>query len=459
MRPAVGGDGESIPGMTNRLNMKKVIGFDSWTGGAQNFERVASALAARGVEFLVVHIGSWGGDAGRAEQEQVGAVRYRDIRAYGSNRLDDVLAAEQPDAVLFLSTDTFAHRAFNRLCRRRGIPTLHLYHGLVSVQEVGPVRAYKVNLLSHAKFVLERIPKALRYIWPAYGASLLRTGGGLRDWGRFLGDILVMASGRRPHTAAPDARTSKCCVYVVADVAHAVQRYGFESANVVPVGNPDLARFGLDERTVGSQLSGTGGRTDVMYVDTGLVYTGFVFNSAAQFLRHLVDTRDALAKQGRRLVFKPHPDHARTTMLDDLRAAGVELCSNAEFIPRLLGCCAAIVEPTSLAVVPALVGLPLFLAQYGPLAGQRYGTVLTSYARHRPLTDLGDFDRLLKSENTQLDVGSARAWIDDNAGPLPSDAMPDRVVDVIQQLAATAQADRSRPTSETAEADRARHAR
>lgn len=412
----------------------KVIGFDSWTGGANNFERIAAAFQRHGIDFKVCHIGSWGGDPGRPVDETVGIVHYRDIRAYGRNRLGRILDVEGPDAVVFLSTDTFAHRAFNRLCKARGIPTLHLYHGLVSVQEIGPVRAYKVNVAAQLKFVLERVPKALRFIWPAYGSSLFATRATLADWGRFVGDIFVMASGRRPHNAAPDARTDRCCVYVEADVSHATRRYGFREDEVIAVGNPDLARFNLDSNTVGFHLKTGSMGDEVIYIDTGLVYTGFVFESPTQFIRHLVSTRDALAASGRRLVFKPHPDHARTTMLDDLKAAGVELCSNDDFMPRLQRACASIVEPSSLSIVPALVGMPVFLAQYGPLTGQRYGTVLTSYPRHHALNNIADFDRLMNSDAHRLDVAATQAWINRNAGPMPASAMPDRVVAVIEGL-------------------------
>lgn len=409
----------------------KILGFDSWTGGAQNFARIARAFTAAGCEFRVVHIGSWGGDAGRPNIEQVQGVEYRDVRGYASNRLAAVLDAERPSAVVFLSTDTFAHRAFNRLCQQRRIPTLHLYHGLVSVQDVQQVRAYRVNLRAQVRFILERIPKALRLIWPAYASAMRATGASAADWARFIGDIFVLASGRRPRTAARDARTDLCCVYVDADIEHAVRRYGFRPEHVHAVGNPDLQQFGLEAQDAGSHLAPDRARRDVMYIDTGLVYTGLVFASRAHFVQHLLRTRDALAAQGMRLVFKPHPDHQLHGVLGELSGAGITLCSRDEFMPRLRQCRAAIVEPSSLSVVPALMGMPVLLAQYGPLAGQPFGSVLTGYPRHRYLTELDTVDSLLRAEEAAADESRVIAWISRNAGPLPAGAMPDRVVELV----------------------------
>ena len=45
--------------------------------------------------------------------ETIGDLPVRDISSYPKRGFPDILDAEQPDAVLFLSTETFAHRAFN----------------------------------------------------------------------------------------------------------------------------------------------------------------------------------------------------------------------------------------------------------------------------------------------------------------------------------------------------------
>lgn len=416
----------------------KIVGFDSWTGGSANFARIATALQAQGHQFTVAYIGSWGGDPDRPPSEKIDGITYRDIRSYQTTRIDAILDIEQPDAVLFLSTNTFAHRAFNRFCLKRGIPTMLLYHGLVSVQDSSTGRLYRVNPLSHMKFVLERIPKAIKHIWPTYLRCLAATGAQFSDYVRFISDIFAGAIGKTKTPMASDARTSMCCVYVPADITHAVVHYDFSPQQVVAVGNPDIHKFGLKDELIGSALNRSGqAKTDVMYIDTGLIYTGFVYKSPEEFLSHLAGTKSLLAEQGKRLIFKPHPDHYRTDMPDRLQKLGITICRNDALVDMLQDCCAAIVEPSSLAVVPALMGLPLLLTDYGPLCGQRFGSVLVNYPRAARLHTPAEFSAVLDAIEQASCQQAIEAWITDNAGPLPSQDMPDRVIQLLKNMASS----------------------
>ncbi len=414
----------------------KVLGFDNWTGGAHHFARLLPAFRRAGLELKLVHLGSWGNDPDRPAREKFGDLEVRDISSYGSNSLTRLLDVERPDAVLFFSTDTFSHRALNRYCRQRGIPTVHVYHGVIRVQAINRGSMYKVNFFAQARFAGSRLGKAFRYVWPAYGRALWTTGATWAEWRRFAADIRNITGGRYIKVSADDARTSKCGVYTEADVSHARDKYGFAPADAVAVGNPDLIQFGLTEPLIGHHLEHDhSGATDVMYIDTGLIFTGWVFTSEAEFIAHMIGTMEALKRQGRRLLFKPHPDHRRGNVLPRLAEAGVEICANPDFVSRLRTCCAAIAEPSSLSLVPALMGMPLFLASFGQLRGCPFGEVLLTYPRSRVLDDAADVNRHL-AEMPGHDLAATRAWIRDNAGPLPAEQMPDRVARLFTGLLA-----------------------
>lgn len=422
-------------GLMETKQPRTVLGFDSWTGGAAKFARLVPAFREHGYRLVLLHLGSWGGDIGRPMQEFLDDLEIRDISYYAGRPFDEILALEQPAAVLFLSNDVFAHRAFNRFSQHAGIPTVHLYHGLVGVQAVSNDTLYRVSFVNQTGYVLRRIPKALRYIWPCYARALFKTGASWGDWRRFASDIINMTRGKYIAHAAADARTSAACVYTAADIPHAVSKYGHALADVHVVGNPDIMAFGLEQHHIGAAAGeDTSNREEVIYIDTGLIYAGMVFDGPDDFLAHLVATRDALAKLGRTLAVKLHPQHFRTDFPERVRSAGIDVLTNENFVPRLLGCAGAIVEPSTAALIPAIVGLPLVLAAYGKLRGQRYGDVLSRYPRVLAPHDLDSFAAFFLQAPVTVNRPELSHWIAENAGPLPAREMPTRVANVINLL-------------------------
>jgi hypothetical protein len=417
--------------------MKTVIGFDSWTGGAHHFARLVPAFKARGLDLKLLHLGSWAGGPSSPHHEVISGVPVRDISTYRGKNFLQIIDSENPEAVIFLSVDTFAHRAFNRYCRYRGIPTLHLYHGLVRVQEVDNLKPYKVNILSQSVFVLSRLPKALTRVWPTYIKSLIVSKAKFHEWRRFMADIYNFTIRKYIPISALDARTDRGAVYVNADIQHAVRKYGFREKEVTAVGNPDLTTFGLAGDALGHGiLAGNDRKKEVIYIDTGLIYAGVVFNGVDDFLKHMLFTKQELDRQGKALVVKLHPQHYETSFPALLSSNGIELVQNAEFVDRLKNCAAAIVEPSTAALIPALIGSPVFLANYGKLAEQTYGEVLTSYPRSMKLNDLDKVNYLLDEEGKCFASAKILKWISENAGPLPAEQMPERVAAIVLEMIA-----------------------
>jgi hypothetical protein len=414
----------------------KVLAFDSWTGGATHYQRLIEAFKERKIKLKLIHLGSWGGDIGRPKSEMIGNLRAVDISSYNTNHFLKIIQTEKPAAVIFLSTHTFAHRAFNRYCQQQHIPTMHLFHGFVTVQAVDSDASYRINPVAQCKFAFSRLFKAIKYVWPTYARALLDTDAKLREWIRFGQDIITGAIGTYRQVFADDARTNICCVYAEPDVAHAVKRYGYSREKVIPVGNPDISTFGLTHDMMGSKLlQSLTSQSSVMYMDTGLVYAGRIFNSDSEFIEHIVNTNDALSLQGKHLVFKPHPQHfSEKRIISVLTEKGIDICDKNNFLSRLHECCACISEPSSVSLIPSLLGIPLFLAVYGKLEGQQYGQVLTSYPRACRLSDINTFEALLLAEQQNLNPEKVTQWIKNNAGPLPVAEMPNRVADSILNL-------------------------
>jgi len=444
MRTPVEGEGVVVP----VGGSQKVIAFDSWTGGVSNFERLVEAFAQRSLDLRLIHLGSWGHDLGRPKEEQIGRLPVRDIRYYERMSFKDILVNERPVAVVFLSTQGFAERAFNRYCKQLGIPSLHLYHGVVCVQSTRSNRLNPVNVRSQLALITRRFYKNIVRIWPVYSKSLWETRAPIRDWAFFGYDVWRQVTNQSYSGVAPaDASTTACCVYTKADIDHAVERYHMPREAVFAVGNPDLLRFGLSGDDIGACLNPRWAPgPNIVYIDTALVNAGAVFDDVQDFVRHLQETKEALARQGIRLVVKLHPGHSRTGLPQLLNRLGIEQCTNKDFVQCMKNSCAAIVEPSSAALAPGLLGLPLLLAQYGKLKEQQYGDVLTSYPKADHLVSLDDVAAILMRLRS-IPKEAVSNWICENAGPLPAAEMPNRVVDVIEGLIGEHRANRPQPTA------------
>ena len=103
-------------------------------------------------------------------------------------------------------------------------------------------------------------------------------------------------------------------------------------------------------------------------------------------------------------------------------------------IGRMRNAYAVLAEPTSLAIVPALMGLPLCLVSYDKASDLRYGQVLTSYPKSIMLTDINNMVDDITRKNNEDSQVSTQEWIQFNAGPMPSEDMPKRVVSVMLDL-------------------------
>jgi hypothetical protein len=422
--------------MLKEPHSMKIVGFDSWTQGSFHFAQLAATFEARGMPLTLVHLGSWGNDPGRPGREKIGDLAVRDIATYPNGSIDGMLDAERPDAVIFLSTLTFAHRACIRYCRRRGIPTLLLYHGLEAAH--GDVE-YRVNRLAHVRFILSKMGKMLRRTLPCYVGSLMKTRASVLDYFRFVTDLLRMTTGKDVWIAPDDSRTTRCCVYAKVDISHATRKFQFKEEDVVAVGNPDLWRFGLTQEMVGMRArSPAPDQRTIMYIETGFASVGgYLFSSVKEYVDHLLMTAEGLAAQGMKMLFKykPHPPAHVEKLMGLLRGSNIELVGGADFLEKLRNCSACIAETTTVALIPALLGIPLLLANFGALKGLHFGPALTTYPRAHVLQSLSDVTAILRKDAETFDPRALVDWAEHNSGPLPAEDRPVRIAEVVQDLA------------------------
>jgi hypothetical protein len=415
--------------------MKTIIGFDGWTQGASHFYRLFPEFEKRGYRLILIHVGSWGHDIGRPKEELYREMIVRDISYYQGKSFAEILDAERPYCVLFLNTRAIAHRALNRYARLKKIPTCHSYHGLVSSVSNGDMYS-GTNYLQHFKIVYNRIAANLFKIIPVYIKALIQTRADIHIWRGFLISVFEKLISRQLLTKnyIVDTQTSIGCVYLESERAHMIENYAIPYHRVAVVGNPDLMRFGLKATDMGYRCFTDAGSRTILYIDTALSKSGVAYSSDDDFVKHLDLTNKALTEQGYTILVKLHPAHLQGDVPQKVERSGIRLCKDEEFILNLKSATAVIVEPTSAALIPALLGLPLLLAKFGKLSVATYGDMISSYPRARNLCDIDHVTQLLHEERYHLKSKDVMSWITDNAGPMPAEDMPVRVVDAIEQL-------------------------
>lgn len=415
----------------------KVLGFDGWTEGIYSYKRLLKSFNDENIELLLIHLGSWGNEMGRPKEEIIEEILVRDISYYETMGFDKILELESPDAVLFLSIDAFAHRAFNRYCKERQIPTILLNHGIISVVDTTDKTQFKSTISGKIKFFRSHLHKQLKFFLPSYATALWKTHASFNEWGRFVLDIATRflgGIGKYSMVASLDSKTSINFVYTEADFDYSKHKYRFKDDELFAVGNPDLTRFGLQLEQLGVCMRNPIESDKVVYIDSANFEYGVIFKSKDDFIEHMIETKKALKKQGKVLYFKPHPSGIKHNILKPLEAEGIKICNNENFVDTLLKSCACISETSTAALIPALLGLPLFLTQYGKYDEQEFGKLLTSYPRAVLLSDILSFNNELNAEKLRLNILVAQNWIDKNAGPLPADKFSERVTNIINQL-------------------------
>ena len=411
---------------------KKIILFDSWTKGSRHIFRLLDILESKSIEIILVHIGSWGDELGRPVRETISGLEVRDIKYYKG--VTDIIYKENPDLVFFLSLDVLPHRMFNRYCKYFKIPTVNLYHGVHSVFET--LDSDKKQILNYWSVLFSRIKNLLRYSLFEYVVCLFKTKANVRIWYELAIDILRKFLGKAIEVARDDSKTDFICVFNKFDQQHALTKYSIEKERIIVVGNPDLLKFsGLKDSINRYKGTETLDNKNVLYIGTGVRSTKMLVADDKDYYIHLLDTQKALESIGKKLCLKLH--YSRNEKLKNYfhkEKNLIDFCSDENFISFLQDASFAIVEPSTASLVPAFMGKPIILCQYGKLQGLDFGEAISSYPfafSIKNLDNIKEIITMIKAKSTEQNKKSN--WIKYSTHPLPVEDMPMRVVKVFEK--------------------------
>jgi hypothetical protein len=392
------------------LKNNLVVVFDSWTKGSIHLGGLSSSLRELGFDLLLIHIGSWGHDKRILNEEIINGVLSRDIRYYKRMDFIEILKHENPAAVLFLSTRAFAHMAFNKAAAHLKIPTFHLYHGIVTVQAVGHNQiTYRINWQQRIRKSLNVVFKNLFLLIPCYLKILNKTSSRLSEYLGFSYEITQKIFGvTHLKRYVQDTSTNYGIVYINADIHDITSNYRIPTENVLVCGNPDLLRFGFTYNDLVN--AGENNFDEVMYIDTGLVKAGLIFNSNEEYLSHLLLVKRVTDELNLNFRFRPHPSHDRY-FLEMLSNQNILISTDKSFKSDLKNSRVAIVETTSLALIPPLLGIPILLAKFGRFRGQQFGSLLEDCPFSFDLTEINLLGHFVKSKINLTGEQKLNEWV------------------------------------------------
>lgn len=417
--------------------MKKIICFDNWTQGVRHFSRLSDTFYRAGFKLILIHIGSWGHDLERPSEEFLDNLTIRDISFYDNKSFLSILKYEKPKAIIFLSTRSPAFMAFNRAAKFLDIPTCHLYHGLRSVQPlVNGVSVYKKNNFVILRNLFNRFDSYFFKILPVYFNILLKTKAPLKIWIELFNELINRVPGinfKRKNYLI-DSMTNIGCVYTNADIDDMHENYGLSKNQIIPVGNPDFIKFNLTESDLGCMINKFS-ENKILYIETGLLDEGFVYKSKDEFISHINDTKTKVESLGFHFLIKlkPHSKFTRENGAEILSSKNIEICNDIDFLNTLKKCRAIITEPSTAALIPAALGLTIFLASYGPLREQKFGPIFSSYPGIYKLYSISQLSNL-SNENYHFNKSNFDIWMKKNLSPFPAELMPERVLRALELL-------------------------
>lgn len=425
---------------------KKILFFDYWTVGIHNFLPVAERLRTRGVDCMLLHLGSWQ-DPTIPTEETIQGVSCRDIRAYGGD-LRRALVAEEPYAVLSLNTSMIMDRTLHRLCRSLSIRTVYMMHGVIAT---GTDHDLSLRLLNRHWNLSRRLGKLRKYA--GLSVSYLKAIAQDRvidllhpaTYGHFVQLVLQPGAAFEHPWKHKDGCADEALVYAPVYRDLMIEARGYSPERVTVVGNPNLDDvFALKKRQdaaavfaeYAARIGLPSGRRFAVYIEDGFVEQGGVGWTDDIRVAEIGQVAAATNAAGLDLVVKMHPVSRTEPVLAHFSGKpGVRVLLKAD-LPKLLGASVAAVGHVSTALmIPIALDKPLLV----PAWSQGMELSKGNYAQEGVAEVITD-PAALTSAFRDLDgvreklQGSRRRFEEQFIGPMDGGAW-DRIVERVLRAA------------------------
>ena len=219
----------------------KVAYFDYWTKGYINFKTFDEALKAQGAETVLLHIGSFRYE--HPKEEVIDGITCRDISYYNTKYVYEMLKQEKPDLVVSLNTTYLFDRALVLACRKLGIESVFMMHGIRSFGKEGTA-AYLNEVKKAYNPLLRKLAKGKKYIGtviPNYIYSL-RKYDSAKYWNLHFAKVIYSyfkdpGKAFRFPAYADEVLHDRCLIYCKNEIEY-YTTLGYQKEQIEIVGSP-----------------------------------------------------------------------------------------------------------------------------------------------------------------------------------------------------------------------------
>lgn len=386
---------------------KFIVCFDVHTRAQHKFARLTEEFYKQGYTIILVHCGSLGHDKKTRYDYYYRFIRVLDISHFNYS-LSKVFNQYSPHLTIFLSTRSIFQMAAIAFCKKQKIPSLHSYHGLVSVQNTDST-AYSNSTSILLKQVSRKFFKNIFVMYPFYYKNVFRLKNILRDTLALI-QLVKFQLGSDPNNYIINTGTSFGSVYTESDVYDIKIKYRISSQNIVIGGNPDLSN--AFEKDSGHSMNLNYLGEFGIYIDTCLYGSNLVFTTVKDWASDLEKSLSTLGVK--HWYWKPHPANNRGVIEAIAQSCSLEVINSDDFYTYLSHASIVLSESTSLFMAAAIRKKTIALPNSGMYGRISYGKVILSYPKIQYSSDYQ-----LISHTKEIDE-RCNEWIEKNIGPNPA---------------------------------------
>lgn len=395
-----------------------VLYFDYWTRGIRHFTEIDSVVKAGGLKSMLIHLDSQRGELS-TEDKYISGIHCRDLNAYGDDFIA-MLEVERPKVVILLNNLT-EDKIIVRYCRRLGIKTIYMMHGLLVPEENMSQLAATVNSAFGLADRINRLPKFFRLFKQYLRAAIKEKFFGIFDveiYLYFIRHCLSPGGNFAGKWKYRDSCTDLALVYTDEDKQYFLSCYGYDETSVAVVGNSNFDNLYLSYskklRYIGSRFS----EKYIVYVEGGLSDPKYSLPGWTEELvaDEVLGLAEISRELGYKFVVKLHPSSDYLILGERLASEShINTVLHCDLTELILDADLVIGQSSTVLMMALAVNKPVFILDIPPLdlkittyVDRKVGHLIKSHEQYRNnLKDLtaGRLQSMVSSEALTSFIG------------------------------------------------------